>query len=156
MRPEPFGRQGAVLPDTWIIDVDQVLENGRKLLAAARKHGITLYFMTKQVGRNPWLANKLVELGFKGAVAVDFKEARTLREANVPVSHVGHLVQVPVALVEENVNGGDGIITLFSLEKAREVSGCRAGERARSGGDAEGVCRLRPALSRVRNPVFRS
>lgn len=115
-------RQGAVLPDTWIIDVDQVLENGRKLLAAAQKHGITLYFMTKQLGRNPWLANKLVELGFRGAVAVDFKEARTLRDANVPVSHVGHLVQVPVARVEDSVNGSTEIITLFSLEKAREVS----------------------------------
>lgn len=115
-------RQGAVLPDTWIIDVDQVLENGRKLLAAAQKHGITLYFMSKQLGRNPWLAGKLIELGFKGAVAVDFKEARTLRNAHVPVSHVGHLVQVPVAQVAESVNGETEIITLFSLEKARAVS----------------------------------
>ncbi|QIX96062.1 YhfX family PLP-dependent enzyme [Cedecea sp. FDAARGOS_727] len=115
-------QRGEILPDTYVIDVDRLLDNGRKLLAAAQRHGITLYFMTKQIGRNPWLAGKLIELGFHGAVAVDFKEARTLRDAGIAVSHVGHLVQVPVAQVEESVSGSTEIITLFSLEKAREVS----------------------------------
>ncbi|HEY3591527.1 MAG TPA: YhfX family PLP-dependent enzyme [Buttiauxella sp.] len=115
-------RQGAILPDTYIIDVDQVLENGRKLLDTAARHGITLYLMTKQIGRNPWLAKKLIELGFHGVVAVDFKEARTLRNANVPVSHVGHLVQVPASLVADNVAASTEMITVFSLEKAQEIS----------------------------------
>ncbi|TNV20365.1 YhfX family PLP-dependent enzyme [Buttiauxella sp. B2] len=115
-------RQGAILPDTYVIDVDKVLENGRKLLDAAARHGITLYLMTKQIGRNPWLAKKLIEIGFHGVVAVDFKEARTLRNAKVPVLHVGHLVQVPANLADENVAASTEMITVFSLEKAQEIS----------------------------------
>lgn len=115
-------QQGAILPDTWVIDVDRVMENGRGLLDVARRHNITLYLMTKQLGRNPWLAKKLIELGFHGAVAVDFKEARTLRNADVPVSHVGHLVQVPKSQVTQSVLSPTEIITVFSLEKAREIS----------------------------------
>lgn len=115
-------QQGAILPDTYVIDVDQVMENGRCLLTTAENLGITLYLMTKQLGRNPWLAKRLIELGFHGTVAVDFKEARTLRNANVPVSHVGHLVQVPASLISETVAAPTGIITVFSLEKVREIS----------------------------------
>lgn len=115
-------RQGDILPDTYVIDVDQVLENGRRLLEIAQSHGITLYLMTKQIGRNPWMAKRLIELGFHGTVAVDFKEARTLRNAEVPVSHVGHLVQIPTSLVTENVTASTEMITVFSLEKAREIS----------------------------------
>lgn len=115
-------QQGAILPDTWIIDVDQVMENGRRLLAAAERDGITLYLMTKQLGRNPWLAEKLIALGFHGAVAVDFKEARTLRNAGVAVSHVGHLVQIPQSLIDQNVTASTDIITVFSLEKISAIS----------------------------------
>ncbi len=35
--------------------------------------------MTKQFGRNPWLAEKLLALGYSGIVAVDYKEARVMR-----------------------------------------------------------------------------
>ncbi|WP_202305480.1 YhfX family PLP-dependent enzyme [Dryocola clanedunensis] len=115
-------QQGAILPDTWVIDVDEVMENGRRLLAAAERHGITLYLMTKQLGRNPWLAKRLTELGFHGTVAVDFKEARTLRNADVQVSHVGHLVQVPHGQIAATVAASTEMVTVFSLEKARELS----------------------------------
>jgi len=115
-------QQGEILPDTCVIDVDKVLENGRRLLETAERHGITLYLMTKQLGRNPWLAKRLIELGFHGTVAVDFKEARTLRNAEVPVSHVGHLVQLPKSLVTENVTVSPEMITVFSLDKAEEIS----------------------------------
>lgn len=115
-------QQGAILPDTYVIDVDQVMENGRRLLEVAGRHGITLYLMTKQLGRNPWLAKKLIDLGFHGTVAVDFKEARALRNADVRVSHAGHLVQVPKSQVAESVMSPTEIITVFSLEKARQIS----------------------------------
>lgn len=115
-------QQGKILPDTWVVDVDQVLENGRRLLAVAAQYNLTLYLMTKQIGRNPWLAKRLIALGFHGTVAVDFKEARRLRNASIPVSHVGHLVQVPSQQVALTVESAPEIITLFSLEKAREIS----------------------------------
>ena len=53
-------QQGKIAPDSWVIDVDQVLENGKRLIETARLYGIELYLMTKQFGRNPWLAEKLL------------------------------------------------------------------------------------------------
>jgi len=121
-------QQGKIAPDSWVIDVDQVLENGRLLVETARRHGITLYLMTKQLGRNPWLAQKLLALGYQGIVAVDYKESRVMRRVGLKVAHQGHLVQIPSAQVEAVVRQGTEVITLFSLEKAREVS--RAAVRA--------------------------
>lgn len=72
-------QQGKIAPDSWVIDVDQVLENGKRLIETARLYGIELYLMTKQFGRNPWLAEKLLALGYSGIVAVDYKEARVMR-----------------------------------------------------------------------------
>lgn len=49
-------QQGKIAPDSWVIDVDQILENGKRLIETARLYGIELYLMTKQFYRNPWLA----------------------------------------------------------------------------------------------------
>lgn len=121
-----FWQQGRIAPDSWIIDVDQVLENGKQLLKTAQQYGIRLYLMTKQVGRNPWLAEKLLALGYQGIVVVDYKESRVMRRAGLPVSHQGHLVQIPSAQVARAVERGTEVITLFSLEKAQEVSAAAA------------------------------
>ncbi|MDE1479157.1 YhfX family PLP-dependent enzyme [Xenorhabdus bovienii] len=115
-------QQGAILPDTYIIDVDQVLDNGRRLLQAAEQYGIELYLMTKQIGRNPWLAQKLIELGYPGVVAVDFREAYTLGQHGIPLCHIGHLVQTPAHLIETMLKQHPGIITVFSIEKAQAIS----------------------------------
>ncbi|HEJ0183247.1 TPA: YhfX family PLP-dependent enzyme [Citrobacter koseri] len=115
-------QQGRIVPDSWVIDVDQVLENGKRLVDTAHQYGITLYLMTKQLGRNPWLAEKLLALGYAGIVTVDYKEARVMRRAGLPVAHQGHLVQIPSRQIDEAVEQGTDVITLFSLEKAREVS----------------------------------
>ncbi|WP_140920403.1 YhfX family PLP-dependent enzyme [Limnobaculum xujianqingii] len=115
-------RQGAILPDTYVIDVDQVLENGRKLLKTANDYGIELYLMTKQIGRNPTLARRLIELGYRGVVAVDFREAEILSEHQIPLCHVGHLVQIPDGLVEKMLRLHPDVMTVFSLEKARQIS----------------------------------
>jgi len=115
-------RQRKILPDSWVIDVDQVLENGRRLLDVAKQYDITLYLMTKQFGRNPWLAEKLLALGYQGIVAVDYKESRVMRRAGLHVAHQGHLVQIPSSLADNAVSDNTDVITLFSLEKAREIS----------------------------------
>ncbi|NRN27079.1 alanine racemase [Photorhabdus heterorhabditis] len=114
--------QGVLLPDTYVIDVEQVLVNARKLLAVAKCHDISLYLMTKQIGRNPWLARKLIELGYRGVTAVDFKEARTLIRRKIPVIHAGHLVQIPRNMVSTVIQQRPEVITVFSLEKAEEIS----------------------------------
>ncbi|AKH65458.1 MULTISPECIES: YhfX family PLP-dependent enzyme [Photorhabdus] len=114
--------QGALLPDTYVIDVDQVLENAGRLLAVAEHHDIALYLMTKQVGRNPWLAHKLIVLGYQGVTAVDFKEARILMSRKIPVIHAGHLVQIPRNMISSVIQQHPEVITVFSLEKAEEIS----------------------------------
>ncbi|BET95175.1 YhfX family PLP-dependent enzyme [Xenorhabdus taiwanensis] len=115
-------QQGAILPDTYIIDVDQVLDNGRRLLQVAKQYDIELYLMTKQIGRNPWLTKKLLELGYRGVVAVDFREAYSLSQHGIPLCHIGHLVQTPTHLIETMLKHSPGIITVFSLEKAQTIS----------------------------------
>ncbi|WP_446470239.1 YhfX family PLP-dependent enzyme [Xenorhabdus stockiae] len=115
-------QQGTILPDTYVIDVDQVLKNGQHLLQTAEQYGIELYLMTKQFGRNPWLTKKLIELGYPGVVAVDFKEAYSLSQHGIPLCHIGHLVQTPAHLIETMLRCDPKIITVFSLEKAQAIS----------------------------------
>ena len=47
-------QSGTILPDSYLIDVDAFCANGRKILEEARKHNFRMYFMLKQVGRNPY------------------------------------------------------------------------------------------------------
>lgn len=117
-------KDGAILPDTYIIDVDQFKENARLLKSTADQHGIRLYGMTKQVGRNPILAQILVnELDYDGVVCVDFKEARQLHQAGVKICHIGHLVQPPSRYVPLIVSAiQPEVITVYSLDKAKELS----------------------------------
>ena len=61
-------QQGKIAPDSWVIDVDQVLENGKRLIETARLYCIELYLMTKQFGRNPWLARKRRPMCCRGIV----------------------------------------------------------------------------------------
>ncbi|MFQ6282620.1 YhfX family PLP-dependent enzyme [Yersinia enterocolitica] len=115
-------KQGVIRPDSYVIDVDQVKQNASLLLETATRYGITLYLMSKQFGRNPLLCKLLLECGYQGIVAVDFKEARQLYQYNLPVAHVGHLVQIPSAMVDEVVSRQPEVITVYSIDKAREIA----------------------------------
>ncbi|MFZ4835597.1 YhfX family PLP-dependent enzyme [Rouxiella sp. Mn2063] len=115
-------RNGEIKPDTCVIDVDQFLQNARELLSEAQRHGIQLYAMSKQIGRNPRLCQMLLDLGYHGIVAVDFKEARQLLRHGVAVAHIGHLVQPPQSMLAEMLQHRPEVITVYSLEKARSIS----------------------------------
>lgn len=115
-------QQGMIKPDSYVIDVDQVRKNARLLLETATQCGITLYLMSKQFGRNPLLCKLLLECGYQGIVAVDFKEARQLYQHNLPVAHIGHLVQIPSGMVDEVVSRHPEVITVYSVAKAREIA----------------------------------
>ena len=116
-----FHQSGRLLPDSYLIDVDAFCENGKKILAEAKKHDFRMYFMLKQVGRNPYLAKKLIELGYDGAVTVDFKEALTMLEHEIPIGNVGHLVQVPTAMMEKIVAYAPEVMTVYSLDKVYAI-----------------------------------
>lgn len=114
-------RRGDILPDSYVIDVDTFLENGEKILGKARDRGMTLYFMLKQIGRNPYLARELVRMGYEGAVTVDYREALAMMRHRIPIGNAGHLVQPPRAVTEKLVSWGPKVITVYSREKAREI-----------------------------------
>ncbi|WP_277631172.1 YhfX family PLP-dependent enzyme [Atopococcus tabaci] len=113
---------GAILPDTYVIDVDQVAENARQLQRAADENDVELYFMLKQIGRNPYLAKKVMEAGLEKAVVVDFREAQVMMENNIPIGNIGHLVQVPEAFLEQVMTYGVDYITVYTLEKLRSIN----------------------------------
>lgn len=115
-------QNGLILPDTYLLDVDMILENAKLILEEANKHGIQLYFMLKQIGRNPKLAKMLVDIGYESAVVVDFYEAKKMMEHNIPLGNVGNLVQIPKHFLKEVMEYGTEFITVFSLEKMKQIN----------------------------------
>ena len=111
-----------IQPDTYILDLDTIIYNAKNIKAEADKYNIKLYFMTKQFGRNPYISKELIKLGYDGAVAVDYREAEILSTNNIKLGNVGHLVQIPSALIENIIKKGPEIMTVYSIEKAREIS----------------------------------
>ena len=90
-------QNGVILPDTYLLDYDTILENARSIKQAGDANGVQNFFMLKQIGRNPLIARALTDMGYVGAVCVDFREALTMVENQIPLGNVGHLVQIPRA-----------------------------------------------------------
>lgn len=114
-------QSGRISPDSYVIDLDQLLENAGHILEKADKNGIRLFFMLKQLGRNPYIAKELLKIGYPGAVAVDFKEAELMMKYQIPLGNVGHLVQIPEHMVKSVVEYGAEVITVYSLDKVRTI-----------------------------------
>ncbi len=115
-------QEGALLPDSYAVDMEQFRANAAAIVASAKEKGIKLYFMLKQIGRNPVLAQELVKLGYDGAVVVDFKEAQVMMRHNIPIGNVGHLVQIPEAMIPQVVAYDPEVITVYTADKVRSIS----------------------------------
>lgn len=115
-------REGKIRPNTYVLDIDAIKENTKMLVAAAEKYGIKLYMMTKQIGRNPEAARIIAACGIERAVAVDPWEAIALAKSGIKLGNVGHLVQIPTVMIREILSFRPEVITVFTLEKAREIS----------------------------------
>lgn len=115
-------QQGKLLPDSYAVDMEQFRANAKAIVESANEKGIRLYFMLKQLGRNPVLAQELVKLGYAGAVVVDFKEAQVMMRHNIPIGNVGHLVQIPEGMVRQVVEYGPEVITVYTADKVRSIS----------------------------------
>lgn len=115
-------QSGVIEPDTFIIDADSVLYNAECIKKEGDRYGIKLYFMTKQIGRNPYIASELMKLGYDGAVAVDWREAQMLSQNGIKLGHVGHLVQIPSGKIESILLEKPEVITVYSVEKAKQIS----------------------------------
>ncbi|SKC81761.1 YhfX family PLP-dependent enzyme [Maledivibacter halophilus] len=117
-----FHRKAEIRPNSYILDMDTIKSNTGKLVKSAKKYGIELYMMTKQIGRNPQIASIIAEAGIEKAVAVDPWEALALGRAGIKLGNVGHLVQIPFGMIKEILTYKPEVITVFTLEKAEEIS----------------------------------
>ncbi len=115
-------QEGKILPDTYVLDYDAIIENGKKMKEVADPLNIKLFFMTKQIGRNPEIAKGLMEIGFDGVVAVDFKEALTMIKNNIKLGNVGHLVQIPKSALEIVIKNKPEIMTVYNFEMIETIN----------------------------------
>ncbi|MBG9588221.1 YhfX family PLP-dependent enzyme [Cytobacillus firmus] len=115
-------QSGQIPPNTYVIDLDILGENVAALAETAKIHDFTLYFMSKQLGRLPFIGQFIAEHGIEKAVAVEFDEAKTLAEGGVEIGNVGHLVQPGKNQWPEVLSWNPEVITLFSLARARQLS----------------------------------
>jgi predicted amino acid racemase len=120
-------RNELISPNTFLIDIDRVIANAGIIQARAAELGLGLHMMTKQQGRNPFLALAARHAGIGTAVAVDMSEARVLHRHGIPLGHVGHLVQVPARETAEALAMRPQAITVFSVAAAQRISQAAAG-----------------------------
>jgi len=115
-------QNGDILPDTYVLDLDQIVANGEAMVKKADSLGIDLYFMLKQIGRNPLVAKELLNVGFKGCVAVDYNEALLMIENNIHLCNVGHLVQVPRHALNKIIDFKPDYLTVYTLDIIKEIN----------------------------------
>ncbi|WP_329073190.1 alanine racemase [Streptomyces sp. NBC_01429] len=114
-------RSGAIPPDTYVIDADAVEANARLLAGEAERLGLTLWFVVKQLGRNPPLIRAIAR-HIPRSAAIDVSEARTLHAAGARPGNLGHLVQIPHRALPETLAWRPEAVTVFDLDNARAVS----------------------------------
>lgn len=119
--------RGDLPANTTAIDIDALRDNTLGFVAEARRLGLTPFAMTKQIGRNRDAIETIIEAGIERAVAVDLEGAIAVNYAGMRVGHLGHLVQVPRHRAAEGVALRPEYWTVFSYDKAREISDALAG-----------------------------
>lgn len=113
---------GRIPPNTYVIDIDVLKENTKKLVATAQKYNLGMYFMTKQLGRFPEIAKIIAGSGINKAVAVDFDEGKVLADHGIAIGNIGHLVQPGKHQWEEVLSWKPEVVTIFSYERAIQLS----------------------------------
>src|SRR5437660_1133395 len=111
-------QRGRIPPNTWIIDLDMIVENARILSAEATRLGLTTYLMSKQYSRNPYVSALALAHGLYKIVAVDATCALMAHRYGLPVGHMGHLNQIPHHMVPSLVHMRPEVITVYNLEHA--------------------------------------
>jgi len=121
---------GAIRANTYVIDLDALDANARIIKEAADVNGLSLYFMSKQFGRNPDACQTLRTAGVSAAVAVDVQCMEAIQRSGVPIGHVGHLVQPHRGTEDAVIAANPEVITIFSLATAKRI-GAAAGRAGR-------------------------
>lgn len=114
-------QEGKLPANAYVIDTDAVEANARVIREAADRHGLKVFAMTKQMGRNAAFCEAVRRGGIAEAVAVDMECARATFRAGLGLGHLGHLVQVPRAEAEAAARMKPRYWTVFNDEKAAEA-----------------------------------
>ncbi|EKF20215.1 alanine racemase [Nitratireductor pacificus] len=116
-------QEGRIPANSFVLDLDAVEENARLFRAAADRHGLKVFAMTKQVGRNSGFCQAIMRGGIDRAVAVDMACAVACDRAGLKVGHLGHLVQIPRFEADMAASRlRPDYWTVFSREKAGEAA----------------------------------
>ena len=113
---------GRIPANSYVLDLDMIAENARHILAETKKHGLIVYPMTKQFGRNPEAIKVIADAGADGFVAVDMACARAIKGGGFELGHIGHLVQVPRHEIAEALSMSPHYWTVFSLAQAEAIN----------------------------------
>ena len=113
---------GQIPANSCVLDLDAVEANTAGLCGEARRLGLTVYAMTKQIGRAPAAVAAMAAGGVDGFVAVDMACARPIARGGHNLGHLGHLVQVPRAETYEAATMAPDYWTVFSPNKAAEAA----------------------------------
>ena len=117
---------GAIPANSYALDLDAVAANTAHLMGEAKTRGLTVYAMTKQLGRAPGALGAITGAGVDGYVAVDMACARPIAANGHNLGHIGHLVQVAAAETGEAMAMQPDYWTVFSPNKAEEASAAAA------------------------------
>ena len=106
--------QAGQLPtNSCVLDLDAIEANTALLCGRAHNLGLTVYAMTKQIGRAPGAIVAMARGGADGFVAVDMACARPIARTGHRLGHLGHLVQVPRAEAAEAAEPGARLLDGF-------------------------------------------
>ena len=120
-------QNGKLKPNTYVLDFDTIARNLQYIKSEADRLNLTVYPMTKQIGRNPFILEYLKESHFGKVVTVDWMEAQQVSANGVDIGHVGHLVQIPITETKSITDLNPEVWTVFSYEKAVEINQVLAG-----------------------------
>ncbi len=119
-------QDGEIPANSYVLDLDAIEANTRLLVAEARRHTLTSYAMTKQIGRAPGALDAITAGGIDGFVAVDMACAHPIAENGHNLGHLGHLVQVPRHEAALAARYQPDHWTVFSETKILEVGAASA------------------------------
>lgn len=121
--------QNGVIPAaTYVVDLDAIAENATVMAEGMKANDLRSYIMTKQNGRNPYITQVALEMGFDSTVCVEATEARTVHRYGLPIGHVGHLSNIPLRELPSIVAMEPEVITTFTYENAKAINDAAAAQ----------------------------
>jgi predicted amino acid racemase len=115
-------QKGELKSNSFVIDLDVVRENIKIIKEDSDRHGLDIYWMTKQINRNPEILKLLSEIKSPKTIAVEIDGARIIVDNGGIVGHIGHLCNVPKNDIPWVLDLNPEIITVYSVQKARDIS----------------------------------